>query len=453
MDTEKDLEGLILAWEDRLTRQGTLARTSESLGWNETFLVKTKGLKRGPRVLDLLESLQAVGDPLPSDVFHDAFPLLGVDHALKLACAREYQPLPPDRFLKEVGPRLERLAQQGPTGGRWQSRRAKLAELDELRKCDRPLAKDRLQEMIAWALDRLEEKGERPKSALGDLSCALGVLAAIHRLAGHRDAAMDALLLAWPLSRQAGDPGVKGQWYQKAVYLLVDLKRYDRAYEFAHEALKFHVFARSLDGQASALLDIGFVQSHAKLHPEAFRTLQSALPLIPRSERSLVFGVHHLMAVQLGNTGDPVGALKHLEAAIQEAGEDQLALASAHWYRARLAVKIGEPRLAFESFEAAVPLYVKQAGAGELAEIALDYASLLLKENRRPELRALAADVSGWIHKLKSSRKLRDLIADFAALAALGQLDGSTMERLCLRAQSLQSKKPRKRRTRKPVQP
>lgn len=86
------------------------ALASESLGWNETFLAKSKTLERGPRALDLLESLYAVGDPLPRDVFHDAFPLLGVDPALQLACAREYQGLPPDPFLKAAGRRLERLA-------------------------------------------------------------------------------------------------------------------------------------------------------------------------------------------------------------------------------------------------------------------------------------------------------------------------------------------------------
>lgn len=455
MGAIEDLEGLILTWEDRLTRQCSLAEASESIGWNETFLSKSKGLSRGPRALDLLESLHEVGDPLPSDVFHDAFPLLGVDPALKLACAREYQGLPPDRFLKTVAPRLRQLAQDGPTpeSGRWQRRRAKIAALDELRKRDWPLAKTRLQEMISWALSRLEERGDRPKAALGDVSYALGVLAAILRLTGHRDAATDALLLARPLALLAEDHWVLGQWYQKTIYLLVDLKRYDRPYEFAHEALKCFVFAGSLAGQAGALIEIGYVQNHASLHREALDTLQAALPLIPNTERHLQFGVHHLIALQLGNLDDVPGALKHLEKAIEMAGEDQLALAAAYWGRARLAMKMGASALAFQSFEAAIPLYVKQAGTGELAEIALDYASLLLKENRRPELKTLAADVSGWIHKLKANRKLRDLIADFAALEALGHLDLPAIEMLQLRFKAAQSKKPKKRKSRKAAQP
>lgn len=132
---------------------------------------------------------------------------------------------------------------------------------------------------------------------------------------------MDALVLARPLALLSAEPWVLGQWYQKALYLLVDLKRYDRAYAFAHEALKCFVFTGCPAGQAGALIEI--------------------------------------------------------------------------------------------------------------------------------ELKALVADVTGWIHKLKASRKLRDLVADFAALEALGDLDGPALEGLCSRFQSAKSEKPRKRRSRK----
>ena len=221
-----------------------------------------------------------------------------------------------------------------------------------------------------------------------------------------------------------------GRWYRKALYLLVDFKRYDLASEFAHEALKHFVFAGSAADQARVLVDIGFVQSHAGLARETIATLERALELLPKSDHTSRFGAHQILAKQRLKLGDQGGARNEFDAAIPLAGNDSLALAFLHWRRAKLATETGDKAAAIESFKAALPLFVQQAGLAELAGLAMDYAQFLFSEKRRPELLALAADLSGWIHQLRGNRKLRDTSADFLALLQSGGLSASQLQEI-----------------------
>ena len=130
---------------------------------------------------------------------------------------------------------------------------------------------------------------------------------------------------------------------------------------------------------------------------------------------------------------DLAGAQRHLDASIELVGDDLLALAAALRRRAKLAIRLGDTNLALISFEGALPLYARLTSAGDVAEVALEYAALLLQQGRRPELRALAADVSGWVHELQGNSRLRDTAADFKSMVDLGALDPEALEGLGLR--------------------
>ena len=367
MAAEDDARQLIEDWDEGIRRWSTLAAVAGLLDHSGAFMSQVRDHEEGPRLLILLRALYAAGLPVPGDLVRGALCPLGVDHGLVLLNNREFQKLPADPFLEEVAARLEALAQAGPTGnGTWKSRLPRVLKLDEERFQDRRLAKERAEELIREVLTRLEATGERPKKALADLAGALGVLAAIHRLGGHRDAALACLLSGLPLARLAGDPMALGRWYRKALYLLVDFKRYDLASEFAHEALKHFVFAGSAADQARVLVDIGFVQSHAGLARETIATLERALELLPKSDHTSRFGAHQILAKQRLKLGDQGGARNEFDAAIPLAGNDSLALAFLHWRRAKLATETGDKAAAIESFKAALPLFVQQVRGAKL---------------------------------------------------------------------------------------
>ena len=203
MAAEDDARQLIEDWDEGIRRWSTLAAVAGLLDHSGAFMSQVRDHEEGPRLLILLRALYAAGLPVPGDLVRGALCPLGVDHGLVLLNNREFQKLPADPFLEEVAARLEALAQAGPTGnGTWKSRLPRVLKLDEERFQDRRLAKERAEELIREVLTRLEATGERPKKALADLAGALGVLAAIHRLGGHRDAALACLLSGLPLARE-----------------------------------------------------------------------------------------------------------------------------------------------------------------------------------------------------------------------------------------------------------
>lgn len=428
MAANEDMKQYLEYWDSTVRRWSTFKAVGAEMGRSESYVTNALKHEDGSRLGFLLGGLEAAGHPCPPDTFRAAWSKLGTDPTVLLLASREWQNLPADPYLKQAGPRLKALVNAGPTNHtNWGSRQSKIARLDALRRCDRLKAKERVQHMISLGFRRMEKSGELPRQGLGDLSRALGVLAAIHRLGGYRDAAMDALILARPLALLSEVPGAIGHWYQKALYLAVDLKRYDLGYEFAHEALKFFFYSREVGAQARVLVDIGYVLNHAKMPKDAKRTLELALPMIRESDQEYRFGLHQLLAKQKLALGDLQGAREDLTIAQKYVGSDRLADAALSWHTAQLLVSTGEPKAAIAAYQNAIRYYSLQASAGEVAELGLELAIVLYQEKRRSELRSLATDVAGWVHQLKGNRKLRDTIADFAALATMDKLDNSTL--------------------------
>lgn len=393
-----------------------------------------------------LRSLEQLGHPMPTEVLHTAIARLDEDPALILLAARERQGIAADLYFREARPRLEALIEAGPTAeGAWSNRAAKIKKLDKLRRTDRERAKEKLQVLISHALDRLEQTGLRPRQAFADLAAALGVLAALQRLAGRRDDAMDLLLVARPLSLLAKDPVAEGEWLLKTAYLLMDLGREVRACQFLQEAHTLYFLGGAQARQAATVVVRGLFLKEAGQYEASRKILEPVLPLLQLDDVEHRLSAHQSLATNFQELGDLPRACEHLLAAIELVGDDLLARASCLCSRARLLQQLGDAPGALSCYEEAMPLYAKLTGAGELAELAMEYAAVLLKERCRPELRKLAADLSGWIHQLRGNRKLRDIGEDFTGLIELNELNEETLAGILERVQ--ETKPPSVRRT------
>ncbi len=430
------------AFRDRAKRVGTLALAGEVIGHSAGYY--SGRMTPGGAGLGLAEpllSLERMGDPMPEEVLHTAISRLDADPAGILLAAREHQKkIAPDLYFREARPRLEALIAAGPTAeGDWSSRAGKIAKLDKLRRRDRQAAKLKLQELISNALDRLEATGVRPRQAFAELASALGVLAALQRLAGRRDDAMDLLLAARPLSVLANDLVAEGEWFLKAAFLLVDLSRDSRAYQFLLEANSLFFLCGATARQAATVVARGYVLTHAGFHSASQKILEPVEPLLPRLDTENRLSVHQTLARNFRELGDLSRACEHLAKALELVGNDLLARASCLWSQAALFTRLGETAKALASFREALPLLATLTGAAELAEAAMLYAKLLLREQRRPELRALAADLSGWIQDLRCNRKMRDIIDDFTGMVDLNQLNQESIVDLVERIQDVKS--------------
>jgi len=435
MDAEEGSERLKQVFSLRLTKWGSQAEASRRLGKHQTYLNDQIRSDAGVRARDHLEALRILGCPLPQEVFHEALYSLETDPAGMLEFSREFQKLPMDPFLLELKPRLEALAVAGAAAerapaGEDSSRLPEVQQLDLLRRRDRNQAKENLEQLLQAMLVELEAGEPKSRQGLAELTCALGVLAAIYRLAGRRDDAMDVLLPAWPLARLAHTPRSKAEWYQKAAYLLVDLANNTRAYHFLLEAHRLYDLAGAEGCRLRTLVDTAYVLTHAGYHEQSRELLESLLTRLPEADFEYRLSAHQILGENFQAAGDLVAACKQLDIAIGLVGEDLLARASCLWRRGKLLVLLADTPSALASFAEAMPLHATLTGAAELAELGMEYAEVLLKEGRRPELRLLAADLAGWLDQLKANLKLRAAIADFHSLIELDELNSVNLEKI-----------------------
>jgi tetratricopeptide (TPR) repeat protein len=388
------------------------------------------------------KSLELMGHPRPLEVLYTAISEIDTDPALILLAAREQTKVAADLYFREARPRIEALIAAGPTPeGEWSSRAAKIKKLDKLRRRDPQAAKVKLQELINNALDRLETTAIRPRQAFAELAAVLGVLAALQRLAGRRNDAMDLLLVARSLSLLADD-AAEGEWLLTTAFLLVDLNRNTRAYQFLLEAHSLFFQAGLPHRQAATLVTQGYVLTHSGRHAASRKVLERVLPLLPATDIEGRLAAHQLLAGNCQALGEIERALQHIDAAVKLVDDDLLARASCHWVRARLLVELTEVPRALHSYREALALHARISGAAELAEMAMEYAKLLIQEGCRPELRSLAADLSRWIFELGANRKLSAIIEDFTSLVALNDLTDVALGRI---RDQLKAAKTRKR--------
>ena len=419
----------------RIDQLGSQSSASELMGRDRSYLRKQL-LFYGIRVHDALGGLEVLRDPLPEEVFYTAFCQPGTDPAVYLESAREPQQAAPDPFFRRMAPRLAALAAAGASpGGEWESRAGKIGELERLRRQDRRLAREGLEQLLAAMVERLETADQRPRKALGELASALGALASLQRYAGRRGDALDLLLAAWPCCLQAGDFAAEGDWLVKAALLLVDLNRNARAYKFVLEASRRYFLAGATAKQAKAIVTRAYVLTHAGKHAKSKAILFQVLPLLHENQVEVRYFAHQTLAKNFRELGELAEACEHLSIAVGLTGDDTMALASSLWDRATLLGRLGDVSGAIASYHEALPLLAKLTGAAELGELAMEYARLLFTEGRRPELLALAADLSAWIQELRGTSKLRAIIENFAALIELNRLSEEALQKIMKRIQ------------------
>lgn len=414
---------LVAIFESRIERRITYAGLSKLWRRGKTFALKLKAHLRGPRLGDVLRSLELAGDEKPEDLFHQAMETVPRDVVGILACNRERQGLEPSPFLVAMAARLLALAEGPADAGKWRSRLAMIRRFERLRLADHRRAIRKLEWLIGLGVELLERPGARPAQALGDLACALSSLAAVYRQSGRRDDALDALLLAHPLTLASDDPKVEGIWRQKAAYLLVDLDRCDRAQEFLEEAATLFLLSKAQREQIQVMVDLGFVLSHAGRSQEANKWLRRVLPLVPPDDRGSLFAVHQLLAFELGNLGRNSESLAELNIAENLVAKDKLALASLQWSRARLSMKLGKSEMAIASYRAGLELFARHGSDADVAKLTFEFAGLLITENRRPELLDLTAGLSRWLSETERNNKVREAFEDLAALAVMKRVN------------------------------
>jgi tetratricopeptide (TPR) repeat protein len=406
----------------QVDKHGSMASGSRLLGEDDGFLSCQKNHPRGLRAQDAVSSLTVMGVPMAEELFHQAYFSEPKDPSGILRYSRENQKLKPDPLLVELTPLLKELAAAGPTPeGEWESLSHEIRDLDLLRRRDRQKAYQGLGKVLLRALGKL--RGEhRPSQAFSDLTGTLGILAAIYRLSGRRDDAVDVLVLAWKLARRVNDAKIAADWHQKAAYLLVDLGRSVRAEEFITRAHLVYDYCGCENERLRTLVDHAYILTQRKAYAEALVLLGPAIERLPPSDIEGRIAAHQCMAVSHQALDQLHEACAHLDQAIVLIGDDELARAYCLARRADLLASCGDRDKAIETYRECLPLFARLTSAVELAELAMECAVLLLVEGRRPELKELAADLSGWLTKLRSNLKLRAAIENFQALVGLDEL-------------------------------
>lgn len=437
----------------RIGRRASLAVVSEKLGLHPGKMHRIKAHKLGGRPVELFGGLQSIGDEHPRDLYHEAFEEIPRNHVAILACSRENQTsMEPSAFLVALTPRLRDLVAAGiETGGRWRSQLATIREWEKERLNDWREAAARFEWLIGLLLFFLEGRGRRTAEAFGDLACALGALAAAYRIGGRLDDANDSLRLARPMVDLADLPLVEGLWFQKSGYLLVDLKRHDRAYEFFEEAALCFIAAGAHNEQAQALVDQGYVLCHATQYEAALKVLRRAVPLIAPEDFENRFAAHQLQVEALLRLKRYDEALVAIDQAFLVPAAFNLGKAALFWSRAKLLTSQQKPDAAIGDFESALVLQRRYGKVADVAELTCDYAELLIKQARAVELNRLVRETAEWAAEIQGHRAIRQSLENFVALGQRKMLDAGSLAKV--RRDFPPTKKPAPRYRRRPTQP
>lgn len=412
----------------RIGRRSSLTAASEALGLPVGQMHRVKVHKLGGRPMEMLGGLVAIGDENPPDLYHEALEEIPRNHVAILACSRENQGLEPSAFLVGLTLRLRDLVAAGrEKSGSWRCQLVLIRCLESERLNDWKQAAVKLEWILGLLLFFVEKKGRRMPEAFADIACALIALAAAYRIGGRRDDANDILRMTRPLVDLAGFALVEGLWLQKSGYLLVDLNRCDRAYEFFQEAAVCFIAAGASREQAQTLVDLGYVLHHAGQSEAALSILQQALNLLPADEKAYIFAVHQIRSVELQKLGRLEEASAEIGWALGVAADFNLGRASLHWSRARLSSLRQNIADAICDYESALDLYRAHGGAADLAEVTLEFAELLATSRLREELLRLAEGTALWLGPARGSSKIRAALESFLALVRLKKLDAGAI--------------------------
>lgn len=420
----------VVHW-DRLKRLGSLAETSRRMGEKDGYLSGQRENPQGMRVQDAFVSLEIVGNPMPEELVHEAYFSEPKDPAGILLYSRPYQGLKPDSLLIRIAPRLEALAAADPVAhGDWRSVRNKIREIDRLRRRDRQAAYKKVRYLLNTAINKLTGAA-RPATAWVQLCSALGVLAAIYRLAGKLDDAVDLLALTQSLVRKTRDARAKAEWYQKAAFLLVDLGRHARAEEFVMQAHKFFDLSGSSMDRLGALVDLAYVFTHAQRHQESLDLLELVLPQLNEQDRDSRIAAHQICGKNLQEMGNYVAAGEHFDRALALTDEKEMARAYCLSMKVHFLLASGELSLALTTYPEYLDRFARFGGLNTVIKSTLEYLYWLRKKGpwveSRQELEVLTIRLRGWMGYLNAEYRLRAAAESLRALIEFGRLDDDSI--------------------------
>lgn len=332
-------------------------------------------------------------------------------------------------FLAKLGGFLERIESLELTASdRSPVWRSAVLALEQERLRDWRKLRPRLER---WTL-RCARKASRQETVsrveLADLATLLAAWAAVQRVAGLRGFAIDGLTRAFELAERSEDAWTEAFCLQKAAYLGHDLGYDGQALEMIRNAAELLLEAGSADDVARLAVDRGYFRYYCGHLREAQRHFEYGLRKLEPGQRLYRASAHLALARILRERGDLKGARKQLEKAIKIHAPASIEGAYVVW-------EAGEQERQFGSFERAdrhlrdaLQLFGKFGTAGDIAFVSLDYAELLCKTGRIPEMRTLIAEVLEWLTPLAAAQG--GLLLTFQNLAALVNLGTINQEQL-----------------------
>jgi tetratricopeptide (TPR) repeat protein len=152
----------------------------------------------------------------------------------------------------------------------------------------------------------------------------------------------------------------------------------------------------------------------------------------PERDRRLAVAAHHSLVWLLMAAGESAEALRELEELRPAYFElnDRMVLLRLRWVEARLAKDLGRPEAAERAFREAHEGFVEARIPYEAASVALDLAVLLAEQDRRQELKLLAAELVAVFRSLGVAREAFVALTIFERFAQADAVTVSLLARL-----------------------
>ena len=329
--------------------------------------------------------------------------------------------MPGDPFLAEVRPPLLETLDKAEEQLDPHTMPDAVAEIDQLRFSDREAAKAAIESYLR----QLTVQDHPTPTSAGEIATALAVWAAIQRTRDHLADAGEALALALEISHRFELSATMALLLQRSHYLLRDWGEPRQASRFIEMALvQFASLGRSED-VGRCLVDRGIIAHHLLDDTATISSCTASLKLLPDTGwRSRAVALQYIAEAHL-RLGDTTQAGRAIDEALQvfEPVELDVCRGHAHWTRARVHVQSEELSEAAEHLHHA--LYHLTSGGGapvDIALIALDLASILLRVGDVGGLRALAERVQAISPALRTSPIVDRVLMEFVRVARYGNV-------------------------------
>lgn len=295
--------------------------------------------------------------------------------------------------------------------------------LEEERLHDWRNLRRRLERLTLHSARKLSRQETVSHIELADLAILLAAWAAVQRVAGLRGFVIDGLTRAFALAERSEDLWTEAFCLQKAAYLGHDLGHDYQALGLIRDAAENLMEVGSPDDLARLAVDRGYFCFYCGQVRKAQRLFEFGLRKLELGQRLYRASAHLALARILRERGDLASARGELEKAIKIHTPVSIEAAYVMWEAAEHEKEAGAFDRAEPYYREALGLFGKFGKASDIAFVSLDYAELLLKSGRMPEMKNLVAEVLGWLAPLAAVKSsLHSPFENLSALLALGSL-------------------------------